>query len=53
MIFGAAIRAVFEKKQPHISIKYGMITSQLSHKAERWATDLLYGSIPEATISLK
>lgn len=28
MIFGVAIRAVFEKKRPHISIKYGMMAYQ-------------------------
>lgn len=28
MIFGVAIRAVFEKKRSHISIKYGMMAYQ-------------------------
>lgn len=28
MIFGVAIRTVFEKKRPHISIKYGMMAYQ-------------------------
>lgn len=32
MIFGVVIRAVFEKKRPHISIKYGMMAYQSSLK---------------------